>query len=107
MAQCADCTFDGMAIHWYGGKSFSLLTSWWNTEHTGLTGGFDDFKPFVESAKKFNLPIYLTGKAFHLPGHCTLLTCVQSSGFHGTSTRLWRTTCNSSTKPFVRDSDVL
>jgi hypothetical protein len=66
------CTFDGIAIHWYGGKSFSLLTSWWNTEHTGLTGGFDDFKPFVESAKKFNLPIYLTGKAstFRDIAHC-------------------------------------
>jgi hypothetical protein len=41
MASCAGCQIDGIAIHWYGG---------W----------IDDLKSFVEAAKKYNKPLYMT-----------------------------------------------
>jgi O-glycosyl hydrolase len=39
---CAGCQVDGIALHWYG-------------------GGMGDLQPFVQSAYKYNKPIYLTG----------------------------------------------
>ncbi|KAK7055314.1 glycoside hydrolase family 128 protein [Favolaschia claudopus] len=41
LAACTGCTFDYIALHWYGG---------W----------IDDFTAFINSAKKYNKPIYLT-----------------------------------------------
>ncbi|KIO31303.1 glycoside hydrolase family 128 protein [Tulasnella calospora MUT 4182] len=41
LAACHGCHIDGIAIHWYGG---------W----------IDDFKAFINDAKKYNKPLYLT-----------------------------------------------
>ncbi|KAG8911349.1 ATP-dependent RNA helicase mtr4, partial [Tulasnella sp. 417] len=41
LTNCTGCHIDGVAIHWYGG---------W----------IDDFKAFIEEAKKYNKPLYLT-----------------------------------------------
>ncbi|KAG8986379.1 hypothetical protein FRB93_005294 [Tulasnella sp. JGI-2019a] len=46
-ASCVGCKFDGVAIHWYG-------------------GGTGDLEPFVTSAYKYNLPVYLTGTVWPL-----------------------------------------
>jgi hypothetical protein len=41
---CSGCAYDYIAVHWYGG---------W----------IDDFTEFIEGAKKYGKPIYLTGTA--------------------------------------------
>ncbi|KAF7360054.1 Glycoside hydrolase family 128 protein [Mycena venus] len=41
LAACSGCAFDYIALHWYGG---------W----------IDDFTEFIDGAKKYNKPIYLT-----------------------------------------------
>ncbi|KAG8927202.1 hypothetical protein FRC02_008409 [Tulasnella sp. 418] len=41
LAACTGCTFDAIALHWYGG---------W----------MDDFKEFINTAKKYNKPLWLT-----------------------------------------------
>ncbi|KAF7351503.1 Glycoside hydrolase family 128 protein [Mycena sanguinolenta] len=41
LAACTGCAYDYIALHWYGG---------W----------IDDFTEFIDSAKKYNKPIYLT-----------------------------------------------
>lgn len=56
MAACQGCTIDGVAIHWYGG---------W----------IDDFKSFVESAKKYNRPIYLSGRSSSRVSNIALYHC--------------------------------
>ncbi|KAG8915162.1 hypothetical protein FRC01_003764, partial [Tulasnella sp. 417] len=41
LSYCTGCHIDGVAIHWYGG---------W----------IDDFKAFINDAKKYNKPLYMT-----------------------------------------------
>ncbi|KAG8989253.1 hypothetical protein FRB94_008042 [Tulasnella sp. JGI-2019a] len=53
IAACTGCTFDGIAIHWYG----------------GWTG---DFVSFVESAFKYNTPLYLTEFGFSWDADATV-----------------------------------
>jgi hypothetical protein len=56
LAACSGCAFDYIALHWHDG---------W----------IDDFTEFIDEAKKYNKPIYLTGMKSLFPALRILILC--------------------------------